>query len=292
MNPRNVLRRIWTTTPQELTRRLRRRLGGASGEDYSLAHILRTRHLDVNLLIDRWERTWRVVETHLGEAAPARPSFDGTTVIELGCGPLFGYGPIALHQGAAQFHYAEPAIQRAVVESTEIRDRYFRRLFDDLQVNYGDCGESFDSWYARVLACSLPLEDVKDDEAFAQWVLSSSVLEHIPRTVLPTILADLRRATTPDARSLHLVDFGAHRAADPGLTQLETLYQQDWDVETSGINYLRKSDTTRLLTEAGFAPTHVVPYRQDPVDRNKIHASWHRYDAEDLESRVVIYLCG
>ena len=292
MNPKHLLRRLWTTPPQELARRTRRRLAGAVGEDYSLAHILRTRHLDVNLLIDRWERTWRVVQRALGDAAPPPFVFRDQVVIELGCGPLFGYGPIAIHRGATRFYYAEPAIQRGVVESEEIRDRYFRKLHEDCIANYGDRGEDFETFHARVLDGCRPLEEADEATDFADLVLSSSVLEHIPRAVLPTVLSDLRRAARPEARYLHLVDFGAHREARPGLTQLETLYQQDFDVEKPGINYLRRSAIRAALQAADLSPTAEVSYRRDAVDQGRIHDSWRRFDTEDLESRVVIFLGG
>jgi len=45
--------------------------------------------------IDRWERYWRVIKIN-GSLYYNEFDFNEKYVLELDCGPLFGWGPIAL----------------------------------------------------------------------------------------------------------------------------------------------------------------------------------------------------
>jgi hypothetical protein len=289
LNLSQLARRLWTASPRDVVRRVGRRLHREYGPDYSLEGIRGTKHVDFNLIIDKWERYWRVLGAQHAASPPGRIAFQDRVVIELGCGPLLGVGPLAHYQGASSFYYSEPAIHRSVVESQEMRESYFRPLFEDFVVNLGKTDEDFDAYYSRMLEKSRPLDAAGDREEFADVVFSNSVLEHISRSDLPDVLSRLRRASTRGADFLHVVDFGPHRGSSTGLGQLETLYQQDWADETGDINHLRLSDIRRALEAADLAPDYVTIYRKDPVDRSRIHESWTRYSDEDLASRVVLF---
>lgn len=59
------------------------------------------KHLNPVTLIDRWERYLRVLSTN-AKVIP-KPNFANKVVFELGCGPLLGWGPLALFLGAKAF---------------------------------------------------------------------------------------------------------------------------------------------------------------------------------------------
>ena len=116
-----------------------------------------------------------------------------------------GIGPLALHLGAEEFWYREPDLHRSVIESPEVKRRYFEPMLEELEANYGphvDLG----AWHRRVVA-SRPPPDTKEA---VDMTMSSSVLEHVPRRGLPTFLSDLSDAARPGSWFVHLVDFGPH----------------------------------------------------------------------------------
>src|SRR5258708_32890163 len=52
--------------------------------------------------------------------------YDGKRVVEVGCGPLAGFGPLAVCCGAASFESAEPASDPDRFFSELVTDRYMR----------------------------------------------------------------------------------------------------------------------------------------------------------------------
>ena len=155
-------------------------------------------------------------------------------------------------------------MRRTVVESTAIKNKYFRPLHQELLANYG--GKlSFDEWYSRVIELSHPLP-VGAAEA-VDLTISHSVLEHIPRQALGSILSALYSASRPGGWFSHTVDLGPHGHGDGSLA---ALYRMDRDAEPPHLNLLRKCDLESAIIEAGMAeadlaareiPTSYVPFR-------------------------------
>ncbi|HEX3100258.1 MAG TPA: hypothetical protein VHQ01_00625, partial [Pyrinomonadaceae bacterium] len=119
----NILKKFWTHSADDLfviaERRTRQLLGkGDLGWDYSLAAVLRSpKNMNTKLEIERWERQWRICRLNGLNDIENKFSLSGKTVLELGCGPVLGFGPIAIYRGAERFWYREPDFVRAVVES-------------------------------------------------------------------------------------------------------------------------------------------------------------------------------
>ena len=160
---RSTVRKLWQTSPADLSligkRRLRRRLGnGDHGCDYSLEAVLRNpKHMNIKLEIERWERQWRICRLQgLGDVEE-KFDFSGKTLLEVGCGPVFGCGPIALFKGAKRFWYQDPDFHRTVVESQAIKKQYFHPLYQELIANYGKL-MSFDDWYSTMMELGHPLQ--------------------------------------------------------------------------------------------------------------------------------------
>ena len=86
--------------------------------DYSLDFIINNKkHMNRNYLIDRWERYKKVINVKENIDMESNFSFQGKKILELGCGPLYGWGPIALYLGSEEYYYLEPALRRKTIQS-------------------------------------------------------------------------------------------------------------------------------------------------------------------------------
>src|SRR5437879_2716783 len=159
---KTIIRKLWQKSPADLftvgRRRIGRRLGnGDHGWDYSLESVIKNpKHMNIKMEIERWERHWRICRLHGLGKVEEKFDFFGKSVLEVGCGPVFGCGPVALYKGAERFWYQEPDLRRTVVESTAIKNKYFRPFHQELVANYGR-QMSFEEWYSRVMELSHPL---------------------------------------------------------------------------------------------------------------------------------------
>jgi SAM-dependent methyltransferase len=287
---KTIIRKLWQESPADLFTVGRRRIGrclgnGDHGWDYSLESVIKNpKHMNTKMEIERWERHWRVCRLHGLGNVEKKFDFFGKSVFEVGCGPVFGCGPVALFKGAEKFWYQEPHFRRAVVESTAIKNKYFRPLHQELVANYG--GQiSFDEWYARVIELSYPLQ--AGTANVADLTISHSVLEHIPRRTLSSVLIALYQASRPGGCFSHTVDLGPHGHGD---STLAGLYRMNRDAEPRHLNLLRKCDVESAIIDAGLDLTASVIYKADEIDPICVHKSWRRYSREDLATRVVFFL--
>lgn len=203
--------------------------------------------------------------------------------MELGCGPLLGFGPIAIFNGAREFHYHEPGLLPDVLESKQIKLKYFLPMHEELVANYGD-RMSFDCWYKKIIQQSAPLQF--SETSGVGLVLSNSVLEHIQRSELRQLFLQLRQISAPGSWFLHAVDFGPHGLAG-GLQRLyETTNRKS--PKPGRINLLRLSEMERELELANFEIVKSAAYKRANIDRHHLHESWNSYTPDDLNTRVAI----
>lgn len=127
---------LLSLTPRESWRILRHRVPGLRGGPswqpneliYSSKHGRGIRFAELLL---RQEAVIR-------RAMPWEPlDFDGRRVVEVGCGPLGGYGPLAIFCGASAFESAEPEWDPQLFESPEVTDKYQFIFYADLVALYG-----------------------------------------------------------------------------------------------------------------------------------------------------------
>jgi hypothetical protein len=287
---RATAHKLWSTSPADLyfigRRKIRQFLeDGDLGWDYSLEAVLRNRkHIDFKMEIERWVRLWRMARLHGAANLQEHFDFNGKAVLECGCGPVFGTGPVAFFRGAMTFWYQEPSLQRKVTESTEIKNGYFLPLYQELIANYGR-RMSFAGWYTQVMENSFPLQSAAKD--VADITISHSVLEHIPRRTFAQFLRDLYLAARPGAWFVHVVDFGPHGHADG---TLPSLYKMNWEREPAHLNLLRQSDVESAMKGVGFDIVVSLIYKSEGIDRSCVHASWRKYSEEDLSNRVAFLL--
>lgn len=275
-------------TPLELWRIARHRLpgfrGGASWTPSELLSSAKhTRGIRFAELLLRQE----VIARRALDGWPPI-AFEGKRVVEVGCGPLAGFGPLAIFCGAALFQSAEPEWDPALFSSEQVRRKYLRTFHADLTAVYGArmtfeqfCGELD----RRIVVATSGFEWAPIDGP-VDVVLSQSVLEHV--FPLEDTVRKLASIQGPQTRFMHLVDFGNHY---PTENPFEGLY--DVPPETyiarrgRAINCLRASEVTALFDRHGIA-MKLVPSRVMPVPVH-VHEFWRgRFSDADLATQLAL----
>ncbi len=217
-------------------------------------------------------------------------NFEDANVVEIGCGPLAGYGPLAIFRGARSFVSAEPEWDADLFRDASVAERYFRVMHADLRALYGP-RMSFDEFYNalmdRIEVYPVGFE-AAEFETRPDIVLSQSCLEHV--FPLEGTVRHLAKIQKPDTWFLHLVDFGNHRLSHNPFDGLYERPPEDYIAERGkAMNMLRVSDVQELL-EASNIRAHVVPSRVIRESfRGRIHPWWSgRYDDAALYTQLAI----
>jgi len=287
MSIAHIFKYIWNYPPRDVLSSLLRRIFKNTTWDYSMEKVVNSKkHMNVQYLIDRWERYWRVIENRNRDCSRLLFNFEGKTVLELGCGPLFGWGPMALNLGANAYYYHDPFLNRATVESEEIREKYFFPFWRELEANFGSNGMDFSVFYQAMIKRCSEIDFHKQNEN-VDLILSNSVLEHIPRHDVAHISSKLFSILKPGGHFLHCVDFGSHGFGGEGFGKL---YHANSDEELHNLNLLRMSDIESILVNSGFELAHATVYHSVAIDRSKVNKSWGHYSDEALGAQVVLFV--
>lgn len=215
-------------------------------------------------------------------------NFEDKRVVEIGCGPLGGFGPMAIFCGAESFESAEPEWNGELFFSDMVVDRYLRVFHADLCALFGPrmVFDAFCKALREKLAvhrCGFEMAPIAGP---TDIVLSQSCLEHVfPLEATVDRLAEIQTAST---RFLHLVDFGNHYPTD---NPFEGLYTQPPAayIATRGkaINLMRAPDIEALFADKGIA-AKTIPSRVMPVPA-PVHTWWReRYDVEALSTQLAL----
>ena len=128
---------LLSLTPRESWRILRHRLpglrGGPSWQPHEL--IYSSKHGRGIRFAELLLRQEAVVATRDGLGAVRISKASAWS--KIGCGPLGGYGPLALYCGAASFESAEPEWDATLFESPEVAEKYLFIFYADLVALYG-----------------------------------------------------------------------------------------------------------------------------------------------------------
>jgi hypothetical protein len=217
-------------------------------------------------------------------------TFDGKRVVEIGCGPLAGFGPLAIYLGAQSFESAEPEWDAGLFTSELVTESYLRVFHADLVALYGERMDfdAFRSALAKRMAIYRGGFEAAPIEAKVDVVLSQSCLEHV--FPLDTTVAKLAAIQSRQTRFLHLVDFGNHY---PTVNQFEGLYEQpraDYLARRPhAINLLRAPDVQALFAAQGIS-ANVIPSRMAGANYSgTIHPWWReRYSDDALFTQLVL----
>jgi hypothetical protein len=280
---------LLTLTPLETIRLLRRRLPVLRGGPAWTARELLSsqKHSRGIRFAELLLRQEAVVRRHL----PWEPlDFAGRHVVEIGCGPLAGFGPLAVFCGAASFRSAEPEWDAELFASEPIQRQYLLEFHSDLVALYGsrmDFREFQEALSARMVIHQTPFERAPI-EGPVDVILSQSCLEHV--FPLDATIRKLAAIQTRHTRFLHLVDFGNHYpTGDP----FEGLYEQPAAAYIArrgqAINLLRSPDIATLFAQYEI-PARVIPSRVlADVHSGMIDPWWReRYDDPALFTQLAL----
>ena len=280
---------LLSLTPLESWRLARRRLpilrnGPAWTAEELLSSAKHARGIRFAELLLRQEA---VVRRHM---AWEPLDFAGKRVVEIGCGPLAGFGPLAIFCGAVRFESAEPEWDESLFHSDAVSDRYLRVFHADLTALYGprmDFAEFCRALRERLTVHRCGFEAAPIDGP-ADIVLSQSCLEHV--FPLEATVEKLASIQTLQTRFLHLVDFGNHY---PTGNPFDGLYEQppaDYIARRGrAINLLRAPDVLALFTRRGIAARSVASRTLRESYAGAIHAWWReRYDEAALFTQLAL----
>jgi len=288
---KQLFKKVWETPPNKIYESVIKRLTFSISNqsyDYSLKSILQSqKHMQTVSLMDRWERYFKVIENKTGDKnLKNKFNFRGKRIFELGCGPLFGWGPIAIFLGADTYYYHEPALEREVTLSQVLKEKYFSPLYKELMSEFS-LNISFSEFYDKVKSKCLPMDFNNVNNI--DLILSNSVLEHIPFNDLDSLLSNLHKISNEKALYMHAVDFGSHGKGGSGFG---SLYRESNTTTNKILSLLRKNDIEKCLIDNGFSLMHSIVYRSEVIDRNKIDPSWSDYSDIDLNSKTVFFIGG
>lgn len=280
---------LLSLTPRETWRLVRHRLPGLRGGPAWTASELMSspkhaRGIRFAELLDRQEA---IAARHL---AWQPLDFEGRRVVEIGCGPLAGFGPLAIFRGATRFESAEPEWDPALLRDPGVVDTYLRVFHADLVALYGprmDFATFREALDARlsIHRCGFEAAPI---EGSVDIVLSQSVLEHV--FPLDDTVAKLAAIQTSQTRFLHLVDFGNHY---PTASPFDGLYEQPPEAyirqRGKAINLLRAPDVTGLFDAHGIDAT-LIPTRKLPDHASGQIGEWwrERYDDDALFTQLAL----
>ena len=282
---------LLSLTPRETWRLVRLRLPGLRGGPAWTATELmssskQARGIRFAELLARQE----AIAAHHQAWAPL--DFEGKRVIEIGCGPLAGFGPLAIFRGAASFESAEPEWDPSLLGDPDVVDAYLRIFHADLVALYGprmDFAAFRDALDTRLSIYRCGFEDAPIDGT-VDVVLSQSVLEHV--FPLDDTIAKLAAIQSPQTRFLHLVDFGNHY---PTASPFDGLYGQPPETyirqRGKAINLLRAPDITEAFAAYDIAATLIPTRKLADHATDRIGEWWRaRYDDDALFTQLALFV--
>jgi hypothetical protein len=280
---------LLSLTPRETWRILRHRLPGLRGGPAWTATELMSspKHARGIRFAELLARQEAIAAQHL-TWSPL--DFEGQRVVEIGCGPLAGFGPLAIFRGAASFESAEPEWDPALLRDPGVVDTYLRVSHADLVALYGprmDFATFREALDARLSIHRCGFE-VAPIEGAVDIVLSQSVLEHV--FPLDDTVAKLAAIQTPKTRFLHLVDFGNHY---PTASPFDGLYEQPSEtyIQRRGkaINLLRAPDVAAIFAAHNIAASLVPTRKLSDHASGQVGEWWReRYDEDALFTQLAL----
>lgn len=280
---------LMTLTPLETWRIARNRLPGfRGGPAWTPAELLSSaKHNRGIRFAELLLRQEAILARTLGWAPL---TFEGKRVVEVGCGPLGGFGPLAIFCGAAEFLSAEPEWDADLFYSAAVAERYLRIFHADLVALYG-ARMSFEEFGAALRSRMKVTRGGFEKAPIAgpvDVVLSQSVVEHV--FPLEATLAKLASIQGPATRFIHLADFGNHY---PTLNPFEGLYEQPADAYIArrgrAINCLRLPDVVSQFEAAGIKVRAVATREAKASYRGSIDPWWRaRYDDAALFTQLAL----
>jgi len=278
-----MLQRLYELPPKDVVRKIRRRLLSTDRSVFDLEEIASSaKHLRFQRVYDFLSRYEAIISRTHPEWQGVQ--FKGRRVLEIGCGPLLGWGPMAIFLGADCYVSAEPFFNENVLNDPTLMERYFLGLHKDLAAIYGPrmlFDEFCEAMRQRVEIHRQELL-VAPIQGLFDVVLSNSCLEHV--FPLEATLARLKHVSSPDCCFIHLVDFGNHRGTRNPFSGIYSVEPEIYLEKFGGeINLARAPDVERAFREVGFEFALVPYYEFREFYDEPINTFWReRYSDEEL----------
>ena len=277
-----IINLFWSDSPKSNFKRLISLINKKKIFYFKISEILENEKLlNPSLLLDRMERYLRILNQNKAtyKLSPTK-LFKNKVIYELGCGPLLGWGPIAIFLGARYYIYNEVAFNKNILNSREIKYSYFEKVYNECVSNYGNrmTFYEFIQKLKKNTVCDKPILDFKYD-----LFLSNSVLEHVEKDKISTVLSDISIKMKRGALFLNAVDFSSHL---PG--QIE-IYKSDRIKSNRSLNLLRKSEIIDQLKQNNLSVKLAIDYRVKKIEKKSVHESWKKFKKNDLEVMTAIF---
>jgi hypothetical protein len=240
-------------------------------------------------VVDRFLRYERVLQK---KSVWTPLDFDGKRLLEIGCGPLLGVGPIAVYLGAIEYVSAEPNYQPSVLESEVVWKRFFLPLHQQLDALF-DRGISFEEFVdrvrSRIVVDTVAFENYTRAGDMFDVVYSNGVLQHI--SDLDSAVDVIKRLSHASTRQFHVVNFTDHVSLpDDPFREIYRLDPEDYFEHDSLLNLKRPTEVADMFRQSGI-PVTMVPYIADQPARSDTMASyWSRFDASDLAVQIAFFV--
>lgn len=288
---KKILDRAFHESPEQNLHYLKNRIVNRNkGDIYDAESVLNSKkHMRTQRCYDFLSR----YETILSRGKKWEPiGFQDKTILELGCGPVLGFAPLAVYLGAKEYLCLDPAFNPAVIKDTRFTERYLLKVYKDLQSLYTERMSFKEYQQAMVDRVTIHVGQVEELESERQFdaMFSNSCWEHIRD--LGSVIAKLVALSAPNCRHLHIVDYGSHQV---GANPFEQIYyfspEQYRATYGHHLNLLRPSDVAAILKSKGLALDETLYYAfAEFLDMDRVHAHWTReYGVDELTQKVVIY---
>jgi SAM-dependent methyltransferase len=266
----------------------------APGEEdflYDLDSVLSSSfHMDARKPVDRLLRYERVLRTQSPGWQP--PDFANQRVLEIGCGPLLGWGPIAAYLDAASYTCIEPRFRPEVAASEAVRTRFFLVMHQQLEAIFAG-GLSFGNFLERVSSRIevLPrgIEDCELPAGESDLVISNGVLQHVAD--LERAIERIRHVSHATTRQYHVLNFTDH--VSPPHDPFADIYHsspEQYFARDSLLNLKRPSEVTELFAGVGIALKCVPYYSHAELEPGKLHEHWRNFECADLAIQIAFFV--
>ncbi len=288
--PTRILNRLWTTPPRDAVRLIGKRLSKRRNTGYDPEEVMNHRKfMRTQMLYDFLSRYETIIRRSHADWQPLE--FNGKRILEMGCGPVMGWGPLTVFLGCVSHTGVEPKFNASILQHPEFEKRYLLPLYRDLRAVYGPRMEFAEFKVAvreRITIVPLTYLEAGLSGPF-DVMLSNSVLEHI--FPLKDSIVQMKRHAAPGCRFLHLVDFGNHRQSYHPLAGIYEREPEEYFQKFGRlINLHRSPDVLGFFNEAGWRCRREPYYFAREYFNDEIIPYWRdRYDDDSLFMHVAIF---
>lgn len=288
----NIYQKLWDTSPYQWCKVLSAKILKNKNIFYSIDDILKsTKLMRHSRMLDILLRYEHILKSRKESFSVF--NFENKNILEIGCGPVIGFAPIAIFLGCKSYTGIEPMFNNGILSNVVFQKTYLFKLYRDLLVPLFGSLMTFQEFLNKLISnvtiynCNyLDLEfRLKYD-----YILSNSVLEHI--FPLDDTVRRLAEESTKDTQFIHDVDFGNHLNKS---WFFETIYDHEMNdakkFHSPHINLYRSGDILDLFESNGLNCKCIPIVTESTEEKNSIHESWlKKYNKQSLITKTALFI--